>query len=74
MTDPMTPNQFLWFLTLATGGVSALWLIWDLSNLRKALKLDMTVPGNRDKRFGFSIRLVIATLGIVGSARAQGWI
>ncbi|CAN5263603.1 hypothetical protein BH11MYX1_BH11MYX1_43370 [soil metagenome] len=74
MTDPMTPNQFLWFLTLATGGVSLLWLLWDVSNLRKALKLDMTVPGNRDKRFGYSIGIVIATLGIVGSARAQGWI
>ena len=34
MTDPMTPNQFLWFLTLATGGVSVLWLLWDFSNLR----------------------------------------
>jgi hypothetical protein len=74
MTDPMTPNQFLWLLTLATGGVSALWLLWDISNLRKALKLDMSVAGNRDKRFGYSIGIVIAMLGIVGSARAQGWI
>ncbi len=70
----MTPNHFLWFITFATGGVSVVWLLWDISNLKNAMKLDMSVGTNRDKRFGHAIGVLIATIGIIGSAHAQGWV
>jgi hypothetical protein len=73
-TDPMTPNQFLWFFTLVCGGVSALWFVSDARKLVRVLKLDASDPSVRDQRFGYAIGLVIASIGMIGSARGQGWI
>ncbi len=74
MTDPMTATQFGWFLTLLTGGVSAVWALVDARNLWRARQLDSRDPSVRDRRFGYAMGLVIATIGMVGSAKFQGWI
>jgi hypothetical protein len=74
MTDPMTASQFGWFLTLLTGGVSAVWAVFDARNLWRARLLDSRDPSVRDRRFGYVMGLVIASIGMLGSAKFQGWI
>lgn len=73
MTNPMTDLQFKWFLTLLTGGVSAIWFLADARKLVR-LRNAVSTPTVRDQRFGYIMGLVIATIGIVGSAKYQGWI
>jgi ABC-type lipoprotein release transport system permease subunit len=71
--DPMTAFQFRWFLTLVTGGVSAIWFLSDARKLWKA-RTAGSDPAVRDRRFGYVMGLIIATIGMVGSAKLQGWI
>jgi hypothetical protein len=73
VTDPMTATQFGWFLTLLTGGVSAIWFFFDARKLLR-LRGAASTPTVRDQRFGYVMGLVIATIGVVGSAKFQGWI
>jgi hypothetical protein len=72
--DPMTADQFRWFLTLVTGGVSALWFLSDARKLIRTGRDDGADPSVRDRRFGYTMGLVIATIGIVGSAKLNHWI
>ena len=74
MTEPMSAHAFGWFLTLLTGGVSAVWAIFDARNLWRARLLDGHDPSVRDRRFGYAMGLVIATIGMLGSAKYQGWL
>lgn len=69
MTNPMTDYQFQWFFTIVTGGVSAVWFFFDLRNLVRARSLDRTNPSVRDRRFGYAMGLVIASIGMLGSAK-----
>jgi hypothetical protein len=62
----MSPFAFHVFMTIVTGGVSAIWFAVDLRNLVRARRLDAT-PSVRDRKFGYSMGLVIATIGVVGS-------
>jgi hypothetical protein len=71
--DPMTVNQFRWFLTLVTGGVSAIWFLSDARKLWRSRR-EGSDPSVRDRRFGYIMGLCIATIGMVGSAKFQGWI
>ncbi|MEO8549811.1 MAG: hypothetical protein ABI678_07550 [Kofleriaceae bacterium] len=70
----MTDLQFRWFLTLLTGGVSFVWFIFDARNLARTRGLSSADPKVRDRRFGYVMGLVIATIGVLGSAKYQGWI
>ena len=72
--DPMTADQFRWFLVLVTGGVSALWFLSDAVKLWKSGRADGSDPSVRDRRFGYTMGLVIAVIGMVGSAKLEGWI
>ena len=72
--EPMTADQFRWFLTLVTGGVSALWFLSDARKLIRTGRDDGADPSVRDRRFGYTMGLVIATIGIVGSAKLNHWI
>jgi len=74
VTDPMTELQFKWFLTLLTGGVSFVWFIFDARKLLRLRGASSADPSVRDQRFGYIMGLVIATIGVVGSAKYQGWI
>jgi hypothetical protein len=70
----MTADQFRWFLTLVTGGVSAIWFLSDARKLIRTGRQDGGDPSVRDRRFGYTMGLVIATIGIVGSAKLNHWI
>ncbi|MEP6859435.1 MAG: hypothetical protein ABJE66_02380 [Deltaproteobacteria bacterium] len=67
MSSPMSAWAFHVFMTIVTGGVSAIWFAVDLRNLLRARTLDGTNPSIRDRKFGYSMGLVIATIGVVGS-------
>lgn len=72
--EPMTPDQFRWFITLITGGVSVIWFLSDARKLIRTGREDGANPSVRDRRFGYTMGLVIATIGIVGSAKLNHWI
>jgi hypothetical protein len=72
--NPMTENQFRWFLTLVTGGVSAIWFLSDARKLIRTGNKDGADPTVRDQRFGYTMGLLIAMIGMVGSAMFMGWI
>ncbi|MEO6776692.1 MAG: hypothetical protein ABI467_27370 [Kofleriaceae bacterium] len=65
----MSDYAFAVFITIITGGVSFVWFCLDLRNLVLARTLDGSDPSVRDRRFGYSMGLVIATIGVVGSAK-----
>jgi hypothetical protein len=67
MNGPLSPWLFHVFMTIVTGGVSAIWFAVDLRSLLRTRKLDATNPSVRDRKFGYSMGLVIATIGVVGS-------
>jgi ABC-type lipoprotein release transport system permease subunit len=73
-TEPMSPDQFRWFLTLITGGVSVIWFLSDARKLIRTGREDGANPSVRDRRFGYTMGLMIATIGIVGSAKLNHWI
>lgn len=70
----MSADQFRWFVTLITGGVSAIWFLSDARKLIRTGREDGANPSVRDRRFGYTMGLVIATIGIVGSAKLNHWI
>ena len=72
--EPMTETQFHWFLTLVTGGVSAIWFISDARKLIRTGNKDGADPTVRDQRFGYTMGLLIAMIGMLGSAMFMGWI
>lgn len=73
MRDPIVDaTTFKWFLIIITGGVSALWLIYDVINLIRSRNLDRSVGANRDKHFGYVMGIIIAAVGVIGALRYQG--
>jgi hypothetical protein len=73
VTDPIvSATTFKWFLILITGGVSALWLVYDVINLVRARHLDRSVGVNRDKHFGYVMGILIASVGVIGALKFQG--
>lgn len=67
MNGPLSFTAFYAFMTITTGGVSAVWFAVDLRNLLRTRALDGANPVVRDRKFGYSIGLVIATIGMLGS-------
>lgn len=67
MNSPMSSWAFHVFMTIVTGGVSAIWFAFDLRNLLRTRALDRANPVVRDRKFGYSMGLVIATIGVLGS-------
>ncbi|HEX4451121.1 MAG TPA: hypothetical protein VH143_09640 [Kofleriaceae bacterium] len=72
MTEPMSASTFMWFITFAVGGVSALWFIYDSVNLSRALKLDRSDPTVRDRRFGYAMGVLMGTIGVIGALKFHG--
>jgi hypothetical protein len=70
--DLVSASVFLWFITLATGGVSALWVLYDAVNLIRTRHLDRSDALVRDKHFGYAMGVLMGSLGILGSLRAHG--
>jgi hypothetical protein len=71
VTEPtLVPDSvFRLLLSILTGGVWAPWLIHDLVML---LRLPRRDPRLGDRRFGYLVGIVIATIGLVGTARFNG--
>ena len=69
MTNPMTPSQFTWFLTILTGGLAGAWFIYDTINLIRTRNYDRGDAVVRDKHFGYVIGIVIGIIGVVGCLR-----
>lgn len=54
------------------GGVGALWVIHDavlLARLPRAIRVDRLVA---DKRFGYTMGIVIGAIGVLGTLRFNG--
>lgn len=66
MTEPMSPTTFKWFLTILTGGLAGIWIIYDFINLIRTRKLDRSDPVVRDKHFGYVMGIVIGVVGMIG--------
>jgi hypothetical protein len=68
----VSDTTFAWVLTGLTGGVSVVWLAYDASNLWRSRTADGKDPLVRDRRFGYSMGIIIALIGIVGALRYHG--
>lgn len=72
MNELMTASQFKWFLTILTGGLAGIWVLYDLRNLAKLRGQDVSDPIIADKRFGFVMGILIGVVGVVGVLRFHG--
>lgn len=72
MNELMTATQFKWFLTILTGGLAGVWVIYDLWNLSRLRGKDTSDPIVADKRFGFYMGILIGVVGVVGVLRFHG--
>jgi hypothetical protein len=68
----VSDTVFTWFLTAIVGGVSGGWLVYDASNLWRLRGGDRRDPLVRDKLFGYTLGIVIALIGVVGTLRFHG--
>jgi hypothetical protein len=69
MSDPIVSEVvFNWFITLLTASLAGTWLFYDAYKLVRLAKADKTDPTVHDKRFGYSIGVVIGIIGVSGSA------
>lgn len=69
MTDPIISEvAFNWFITLLTALIAGTWLFYDAYKVFKLRKADKNDPMVHDKRFGYSIGVLIGIIGVSGSA------
>ncbi|MGE0872412.1 MAG: hypothetical protein AB7P03_27910 [Kofleriaceae bacterium] len=67
----LSEPAFKWFITIATGGLSAAWLVYDIVNLIRLRGADPRDPITGDRRFGYGMGIVMAIVGVVGALRFQ---
>lgn len=74
MTAPtlLPDGVFRMLLSIFTGGVAAGWLIHDLVLLMRLPPGTRGDPLIGDKRFGYVLGIVIAAVGLIGTARFNG--
>jgi len=72
VNEPLSQHTFDIILTMLVVCVCAPWLIYEIRNLSRALKQDGSDPVVRDRRFGYSIGILIAVVGIYGSLKYNG--
>jgi len=66
MTQLVSPLVFKWFMTLFTGIVAGVWFVWDAVKLVALRNANGADPVVRDKRFGYTIGVVIGAIGVTG--------
>ena len=72
MNELVNPTVFKALLSLATGGLAGVWLVYDAFNLWRTRGADRSDPIVRDKRFGYVIGMAIGVIGLIGVARFNG--
>lgn len=72
MSEPMSASLFAWFVTIAVGGLGAVWFVYDAVNLAKSLRLDRSNPSVRDRHFGYVMGMLMGIIGVVGVLRYHG--
>ncbi len=72
MNELMSPNAFKWFLTILTGGLAGVWVIYDAFNLFRTRNLDRGDAVVRDRQFGYVMGMVIGIVGVVGCLKFHG--
>jgi hypothetical protein len=68
----VSDTAFIWILTGLVGGVSGGWLVYDVRNLWRLRDGDRGDPLVRDKLFGYTLGIVIALIGVIGTLRFHG--
>ena len=71
MNEMIPGSTFHLLLSLAVGGVAALWLIHDAVLLAR-LRGSGRDPLVADKRFGYAMGIVIGAIGVIGTLRFNG--
>lgn len=71
MSEFVPDGAFRAVLSVLTGGLATAWLVHDLVLIAR-LPRGTRDPLVGDKRFGYAIGLVIASVGIVGTLRFNG--
>ena len=68
----VSDTAFHWALTVMTGGLAAVWLVYDAINLWRVRDRDGADPVVGDKRFGYVIGMLIGVIGLIGVLRFHG--
>jgi len=68
----LSDHAFHWFLMIVTGGVAAVWFVYDLSSLYRSRTADRGDPDVRDRRFGYVVGMLIGLIGVIGVLRFHG--
>ena len=66
MNDLVSHTAFVWFMSLFTGLVAGTWFIYDALKLFWLRNSDGRDPTVHDKRFGYSVGVVIGAIGVLG--------
>jgi hypothetical protein len=69
----MPDSVFRLLLSILTGGASGVWLIHDFVMLLRLPRAGGDLQLG-DRRFGYVVGVVIATIGLVGTARFNGFL
>ena len=69
MNELMSATAFKWFLTILTGGLAGVWILYDAFNLFRTRKLSRADAVVRDKHFGYVMGIAIGIVGIIGCLR-----
>ena len=73
MTDHLFPQEaFNYFLSALTGVVAFIWFCYDILKIWRLRHSDGNDPTVHDKRFGYSMGVVIGVIGVIGVLRFNG--
>jgi len=66
MNELVSNTVFVWFMSLFTGLVAGTWFIYDALKLYWLRGADGRDPTVHDKRFGYSMGVLIGAIGVLG--------
>lgn len=73
MSDNLFPHDaFYLFLSLLCGVVAFIWFCYDILKIWRLRNSDGKDPTVHDKRFGYSMGVVIGAIGVIGVLRFNG--
>ncbi|MBA3818094.1 MAG: hypothetical protein H0X17_04335 [Deltaproteobacteria bacterium] len=71
MKEPLTQDTFRWVMSVLTL-LGSIWALYDIYLLRKLRGADRNDPLVRDKRFGWTVGIILGLFGITGVLRFHG--